>query len=237
MVVDRVNKKRASDKSTSKWLRWQLCAVLVTGSALVPTTGCTALTGVQQAWTYNSYWNEGIMGYRHTCMASKAWHGRKHYFANQPNLKDFARGFKAGYMSVADGGDGCTPAFPPREYWGWKYQSCEGQARVSAWFSGYPHGVQAAEQEGIGGWTQIQTSKGIQNEYVQHGRMPSDYNGTYPVPPIQQGFNMQTKPEALPSAELIDSSLLEFDPSPGEDMMPPLPAGSTLIPIPDPTFQ
>ncbi len=57
--------------------------------------------------------------------------------------------------AVADGSDGCTPSFPPNTYWGWRYQSAEGQAKVAAWFSGYPHGARAAEEDGVGNWTQI----------------------------------------------------------------------------------
>lgn len=99
-------------------------------------------------------------------------------------------------MDVADGGTGCVPTFPPREYWGWKYQSCEGQARVAAWFAGYPHGARAAEEDGIGNYYQIQTSANIQHQYSQHGLMDPAYQGIYPVPPdavpnpytLQQGL-------------------------------------------------
>jgi hypothetical protein len=99
-------------------------------------------------------------------------------------------------MQVADGGDGCTPAFPPREYWGWKYQSHEGQARVAAWFSGFPHGARAAEEDGIGNWYQIQTSSNIQKQYSEHGLLPSEYNGIYPVPSfdLQRSGNSNQAP-------------------------------------------
>lgn len=149
------------------------------------------------------------MSYRQKCMATKAWHSSKHCYANQKYLKDFARGFKAGYMDVAAGGNGCTPAFPPREYWGWKYQSHEGQARVAAWFAGYPNGAMAAEKEGVGNWTQIQTSRGIQNQYVEHGLMPSEYNGMYPVPPIDPNFQPVAPNVELMNGEIIESSIIE----------------------------
>jgi hypothetical protein len=209
MAVDEMKNQsvRKTPVRTSQRRRW--AAIMMIGSALSSFSGCTAWTGAQNAWQYNHYWNDTMMGYRQRTMATKAWHSRKHCYANQRYLKEFARGFKAGYMDVAAGGNGCTPAFPPREYWGWNYQSREGQARVSAWFSGYPYGAQAAEQEGVGNWTQIQTSRSIQNEYVNHGRMPSDFNGIYPVPPINPYLQGSTAGRSAPDTELIESSVIE----------------------------
>ena len=135
------------------WLQFvkkRFAFLLLACSAAVPFAGCTAFTGLNNSWQYNGYWNQTMMGQRNKSSASKAWHCRKHHFCNEKYMKEFSQGFKAGYMDIADGGTGCTPAFPPREYWGWKYQSCEGQARVAAWYSGFPHGARAAEEDGIG---------------------------------------------------------------------------------------
>jgi hypothetical protein len=159
----------------------RLGLLLLVASAVVPFTGCSAFTGLNNSWKYNGYWNQTMMGHRNKVSATKAWHCRKHHFCNEKYLREFSQGFKAGYMEVADGGTGCTPAFPPREYWGWKYQSCEGQARVAAWYAGYPHGARAAEEEGIGNWTQIQTSSGIQQQYAQHGLLNASSSGMYPI--------------------------------------------------------
>jgi hypothetical protein len=169
--------------------------VLVLGSAATQFVGCTAWTGLNNSWKYNGYWNQTMMGHRIKTSASRAWHCRKHHFCNQKYLKEFAAGFKAGYTDVADGGTGCTPAFPPREYWGWKYQSCEGQARVAAWFSGYPHGARAAEEDGIGNWTQIQTSSAIQHQYAQNGMLQQNFAGIYPIPET-------AVPNGLPARDL-----------------------------------
>jgi hypothetical protein len=178
--------------------RWKHLAILaLVGSSFAEFTGCTA---VNNAWRYNGYWNNAMMSQRNKSSASKAWHCRKHHFANHKCLKEFSEGFRAGYMDVADGGTGCTPAFPPREYWGWKYQSCEGQARVSAWFSGYPHGARAAEEDGIGTWSQIQTSARVQQEFSQHGMLNPAAAGIYPIPqaavptgnPAATAMGMQT---------------------------------------------
>ena len=167
------------------WLQFvkkRFAFLLLACSAAVPFAGCTAFTGLNNSWQYNGYWNQTMMGQRNKSSASKAWHCRKHHFCNEKYLKEFSHGFRAGYMDVADGGKGCTPSFPPREYWGWKYQSCEGQARVAAWYSGYPHGARAADEEGIGHWTQIQTSSAIQHQYSQHGMLNAESSGMYPIP-------------------------------------------------------
>lgn len=194
----------------------KLIAVLLLGTAVVQLTGCSAWTGVRNNWNYNGNWNEMMMGYRNASSASKAWHRRKHQFCNEKYIRDFARGFKAGYTAVADGGDGCTPAFPPREYWGWKYQSCEGQARVAAWFAGFPHGARAAEEDGIGNWTQIQTSSRIQQHFVDHGRLYENYQGIYPVPQaavpqgihinqgVNQGFPVEGETISVMEGEMPD---------------------------------
>lgn len=145
----------------------------------LPIAGCQSVyTGLG----VGNFWNETKLRHRNAWAARDAWNSRFECFLNQPNLKDFAKGFRAGYMDVADGGTGCVPIFPPREYWGWKYQSCEGQGRVAAWFSGYPHGARAAEEDGIGNYFQMQTSANVQHQYAEHGLLDPQFQGVYPVP-------------------------------------------------------
>lgn len=62
----------------------------------------------------------------------------------------FRRGFVEGYCNVCNGGDGYVPAMPPRDYWGYEYQSSDGAQCVSAWFDGYPKGVAAARSANAG---------------------------------------------------------------------------------------
>jgi hypothetical protein len=182
MSVKHIDKANSHTKRGWRELvKKRLSLLLLASSALVPFAGCSAFTGLNNTWKYNGFWNETMMGHRNKSAAAKAWHSRKHHFCNEKYLREFSQGFKAGYMEVADGGTGCTPAFPPREYWGWKYQSCEGQARVAAWYSGFPHGARAAEEDGIGNWTQIQTSSTIQQQYAQHGLLNPSSSGIYPI--------------------------------------------------------
>ena len=193
----------AGSRQKRGWLRLvrkRLAILLLASSATVPFAGCTAFTGMNNSWQYNGYWNQTMMGHRNKSSASKAWHCRKHHFCNEKYLREFSHGFRAGYMDVADGGKGCTPSFPPREYWGWKYQSCEGQARVAAWYSGFPHGARAAEEDGIGTWTQIQTSSAIQQQYAQHGMLNAESSGMYPIP---QAAVPNGRPPAVVATQVI----------------------------------
>jgi hypothetical protein len=67
----------------------------------------------------------------------------------------------------------------------------------------------AAEKEGVGNWTQIQTSRSIQSEYVQHGRMPTEFNGIYPVPSFDQNFQTAVQASELPSGEVVETTIIE----------------------------
>lgn len=62
----------------------------------------------------------------------------------------FRKGFVEGYCNVCNGGDGYVPAMPPKEYWGYEFQSSDGAECVSAWFDGYPDGVAAARKNNAG---------------------------------------------------------------------------------------
>lgn len=171
--------------------------------------GCSGFSGASHQLSYNSGWNEFVQGYRNSVWSAKAWNSRKNQFCGEKYLHDFSIGFRAGYEDVAAGSNGCTPAFPPREYWSWKYQSAEGQAKVAAWFSGYPHGARAAEEDGVGNWTQIQTSTNIQSEYAQAGLMANEKVGMYPIPMSGQGQQCATPACATPMNSYPSGTILE----------------------------
>ena len=223
------HKRRVDPKA---WL-----SVALVSLGLFATSGCTAVTGITNIFRYNNDLNEYIMSSRAYSMSGKSWHGRKHCFVDQKYLKDFQKVFRAGYMQVADSGSGCTPAFPPMDYWNWCYQSAEGQARVAAWFAGFPHGAQAAEEEGVGMWNQIQTSSAIQKQYVDHNRMPSQYNGLYPVPPFDRnrsllGTGVQGEaPMGFIESEVVAPQIAPVPNIPPQVIPNPIPA------IPNPIVQ
>ena len=120
-------------------------------------SGCTMMNGIHQGVTNNQALDEFMVSYRNRAWSARSWHNNKHKFCNRKYMKDFQAGYRAGYEDVASGGHGCTPALPPSEYWGWKYQSPEGQAKVNAWFEAYPLGARAAEEDGLNTWGHIRT--------------------------------------------------------------------------------
>ena len=101
-------------------------------------TGCMTVHNGWKAMTSNGTWNDTVVVLRNRSFSAKAWHRRKHHFCNERFNKDFCAGFRAGYEDAANGADGCTPAFPPKEYWSWEFQSAEGQGRT---IGPYPHPV------------------------------------------------------------------------------------------------
>jgi len=115
-------------------------------------------TGMQRALTRHDGLDEFMVDYRNKAWSARAWLCSKHQFRGHRHLSDLEAGFRQGYADVAAGGNGCTPAICPQSYWGWQYQSADGQQRMNAWFEGYPLGVKAAEEDGIGHWRQVATS-------------------------------------------------------------------------------
>ena len=146
---------RAATKSSRKK---QLMLAAALGLMIAPAVGCTMASGLGSNLRNNDKIDEFMIGYRNQAWSAKAWHCRKQRFCNHRFVSDFETGFKAGYQSIAEGGNGCTPSLCPQSYWGWQYQAADGQARMNAWFEAFPLGVQAAEEDGIGHWGQVQGS-------------------------------------------------------------------------------
>ena len=122
---------------------------------IAPSTGCMFISGAQRALSRHDSLDEFMVNYRNRAWAARAWLCRKNSFATHCYPADLEAGFRQGYEDVAAGGSGCLPAVCPQAYWGWQYQSADGQARMNAWFEGYPLGVQAAEQDGVGHWGNV----------------------------------------------------------------------------------
>ncbi len=140
-------------------------------SALYATAGCTTFSSSLNSICSSGVCSDLIEKHRNRTCALKAWYRREHNFCDQAYLRDFKNGFVAGYMAIADGKPGCPPKLPPKEYWGWAYQTAEGRAQMAAWFAGYPYGVQAAKDDGLGSWNHIQ----VDPEFLPHNRYGIDY--------------------------------------------------------------
>ena len=98
------------------------------------------------------------MELRNCVLAQKAW-GHWSWCYNELDYPfHFAKGFKAGYKDVLEGGPGCQPTLPPQCYWKPTYQTPEGRCKINAWFDGFSHGVLAAHQDGYGALGEIPIS-------------------------------------------------------------------------------
>lgn len=188
---------------------------------------CSGCTGVNRS--LNSILSTGtasecIEAHRNESCARKAWFRREHNFCDQPYLNDFRDGFIAGYVAILDGKPGCPPAIPPKAYWGWGSQSAEGQARMQAWFAGYPYGVQAAKDDGVNQWNALQMSPQFEQKYgMRSGTGNSgQFGGPYGS---QQYFDGPTtiNPNAAPTPVTPSDS-------PMIDMVPDAAAGVSPFP-------
>ena len=175
--------QRSSARSRlHRWITGAISAGAL-GLMLCSTTGCTTTAGIAGAFGDGHCMDDFMIGYRNKAMAEKAWHCQKDGFCNQKHSKEFKEGFCEGFIEVASGGNGCTPAVAPKQYWGWRYQSAQGQSAVNAWFEGYPMGVKAAEQLGVGHWGEVRTT-GFAPAAVMNGAGPAG-NPFYGSPAVQ----------------------------------------------------
>lgn len=205
-------------------------AAIVAALTLVTltTAGCSVVHNGYSAVSKNGSWNDTVVVLRNRSHSAKSWHRRKQNFCNEKHMSDFRNGYRAGYEAMTSGSDGCTPAYPPSEYWSWEYQSGEGQARTSAWFAGYPHGVRAAEEEGTAHWHQIQLSAGMQSQ-LQGAGMMTHQGAVYPIPDTSSPAygmpvpNMTGEPIAAPAAEYFGPVTGSASDLPVGGLVPPLP--------------
>jgi hypothetical protein len=173
--------KASSLRNRRLWKRWILGLTLgVTATGL---TGCTMLGGLQKKLDQSECIDDFMIGHRNKVMAARAWLRVKHCFKGHCYPKDLEAGFIAGYMEVATGGSGCTPTVVAPQYWGWRHQSGNGQAAVNAWFEGFPYGVKAAEEDGIGAYNMIRLNVvPYATPNMTGSAMPTPVMQTTPVP-------------------------------------------------------
>ncbi|MBX3423862.1 MAG: hypothetical protein KF752_20080 [Pirellulaceae bacterium] len=159
---------------------------MISLTSLMP--GCAGIGRTTGAILSDGSWGECLEEHRNRSCALKAWFRREHNFSSQCNLRDFREGFIAGYMSILEGKPGCTPTVPPRGYWGWSGQTSEGQSQMSAWFAGFPYGVQAAKDDGVDQWSALELSPQFRQKY---GLKPDNRSGAgqySPIPHQQRNY-------------------------------------------------
>lgn len=228
--------------------------LLLAMSSLV-TSGCTLLASpfgalavpvnfVRDQVAYNDNTDSFVLGWRNHVWSKKAWYQHEEMFCGHPYQKDLGKGFRSGYVAVANGGSGCPPLLPPREYWSWRYQSPEGQAKAAAWFEGYPLGAAAAEKDGIANWGFIQTSytagskspqaREYYKKYVENKQAAESAGEEVPAAPDNMDWldPAPAIPSGTPSPAPANPTSEESLPSPGPRVVPPQPSESRAQPVP-----
>lgn len=188
-------------RSLHRVRRWAVAGCL--GLMVCGSSGCTTTSGVVRSFGNSHCIDDFMIGFRNSALAEKAWHCQKERFGNQPYAKEFKDGFVQGYIEVAQGGNGCTPAIAPSQYWGWKYQSTHGHAAVSAWFAGYPMGARAAEQDGVGHWGQLRTAGPAAPAVIDQVPVANPFDSEPEMIPLPKHFD---SPEAADTADEMDSA-------------------------------
>lgn len=153
-------------------------------------SGCTMLGGLGSKITDTECLDEFMVSHRNQVMATRAWMKVRHCYRGHRYPKDIRAGFIAGYLEVATGGSGCTPTVVSPQYWGWRHQSGNGQAAINAWFEGFPLGVKAAEQDGIGAFNQIRLNN------VQY-TMPNMTGSAAPTPAVVAPVPVSSLPPGI----------------------------------------
>ncbi|MEQ9410059.1 MAG: hypothetical protein RIK87_20145 [Fuerstiella sp.] len=118
----------------------------------------TMIAGLSGCTTICDEVIETDMGIRNRVLAQKAWGHWSWCYDELEHPFHFARGFRAGYRNVLEGGSGCQPTLPPQWYWKPCFQTPEGRCKTYAWFDGYSHGALAAKQDGYGDLGEIPIS-------------------------------------------------------------------------------
>lgn len=112
---------------------------------------------------------------RNKVLAQKAWGHWSWCYEQLDYPLHFARGFKAGYRDVLNGGSGCQPTLPPECYWKPNFQSHEGRAKINSWFDGFSHGALAAQQDGYGNLGEIPISPTARANIENAQRQPDPH--------------------------------------------------------------
>ncbi len=86
----------------------------------------------------------------HDCqLAKKIWTDIVASCPEGTYSKDYAQGFKDGFVDyIEGGGSGDPPPFPPAHYRCSAYHTFEGHKAVDDWFGGWRHGAAMAKQTG-----------------------------------------------------------------------------------------
>ncbi len=103
-------------------------------AALVSSAGCAAMNEFCDELVVHAMVRQAQQQYSVPCNLGPA--EACHYKA----------GWRAGYYSVATGGDGCPPLVPPQKYW--KLTHPSRACQVDVWYRGFAAGARAGHEQG-----------------------------------------------------------------------------------------
>lgn len=139
------------------------------------------------------------IGMANRAAARNAWQNMQGVCGGINCPHSFREGFQAGYVAVANGGDGCPPAFPVIECHNHMWMDrCSEKEKMEAWYDGYEHGAMAAKSEGMADANRIVT------------RMPQshpiDYSGVNASRPSPAAISSE---KAIPPTPATDIPMSE----------------------------
>jgi hypothetical protein len=208
-----------SSKEHLRTIALRSCAGLALATLALLANGCTT------TYNNNNWFNHCndeccvdtlFTAWRDHVWAKRAYH-RCYPVCEHLHPSHFRRGFIAGYSAVCAGEDPYLPAVAPEDYWGYSYQSAEGNQMVGAWFEGYPEGVRAAQEDGTGAFRDVRISSSLDALMEPTADPWAEYATT------EQG----DQPPVLSGQEMEMPALPDGDPSAGEipyDQAQPLPS-------------
>lgn len=177
--------------------------ILLPALLFIAISGCSSM--------FNSVVN-CEMAIRNKVLAQKAWGHWSWCYENLDHPYHFAKGFKAGYTDILNGGRGCQPTLPPQCYWKPTHQTPVGRQKTNSWFDGFSHGALAAQQDGYSDLGEIPISP--------TARANIESSRQHAVPhPTADGFNLggSLSPIAEPPA-LSDDAAVLMPELPGTDL-------------------
>lgn len=184
---------------TAGWAKLSLAAIAAI--ALLP-SGCTSMSSTCESFNHcasECCTDNLFCAWRDHVWAKRAYYSR-YPVCNHLHPSHFRRGFMAGYSAVCAGEDTYLPAVPPKDYWGYEYQTADGNQMVGAWFSGYPEGVSAASADGAGMYRDVQVSSMINAALQPATDVWAPYSSSEAggQPPVLsgQGLDMPPLPES-----------------------------------------
>ncbi|HXG09750.1 MAG TPA: hypothetical protein VNK04_08170 [Gemmataceae bacterium] len=146
--------------------------------------------------------NEVCMRARNRKAADAAWDQVRQSSPGVPFSRDYARGFKDGFLDYLEaGGTGEPPPVPDKRYWGVHYQTVEGHQAMEDWFAGYRHGAAAAQQSGLREVIMLPVSLPAGPAPLQGSGPVHPSLGPSPTPPSEAVLPLPRKLEVPPGGE------------------------------------